>query len=126
MSKGYSIRFTLINSRVKAHFPASSLNQAHNLQPPRIQTANEQHAIPTSKKGDKSACQALHNLSFKQKITKAYAKIESIPGEEQSFTFDISLTTRSIQPTPLFKMQGFYNQADHNFSHMFCHPLALL
>jgi hypothetical protein len=43
--------------------------------------------------------QALQRLTIQKQITDAYINVSSIPGNEQTFTFSISLMERLLQST---------------------------
>ena len=48
---------------------------------------------------DHATSQALKRLNIQKHITEAYSNVSSIPGNEQTFTFSLSLMERLLQPT---------------------------
>ena len=48
---------------------------------------------------DHATSQALKRLNIQKQITEAYSNVSSIPGDEQTFTFSLSLMERLLQPT---------------------------
>ena len=46
-----------------------------------------------------AAFQALQRLTMLKQITEAYSNVSSIPGDEQPFTFSLSIMERLLQPT---------------------------
>ena len=48
---------------------------------------------------DHVTSQALQRLTIQKQITEAYSNVSSIPGNEQTFTFSLSIMERFLQPT---------------------------
>ena len=48
---------------------------------------------------DHATSQALKRLNIQKQITEAYSNVSFIPGDEQTFTFSLSLMERLLQPT---------------------------
>ena len=48
---------------------------------------------------DHATSQALQRQTIQKQITEAYSNISSIPGNEHTFTFVLSITERLLQPT---------------------------